>query len=164
MSVAVRQEGKAAGPVSRKTVERSAGRMLEALGLSDAELSVLLCDDTVIRRLNRTYRGKDRVTDVLSFSMAEGEPVIGPVLLLGDIVISLPTAARQAKTKGKKVIDEVIMLLAHGLLHLLGFDHRDRLERRGMEFCCDILLNAATKPKRPRTPRKARRSRFREKF
>jgi probable rRNA maturation factor len=161
MSVKVCQEGEVAGWVSRRAVERYAGRMLEALGLSAAELSVLLCDAAVMRRLNRKYRGKDRAADVLSFSMAEGEAVSGPALLLGDVVISLPTAARQAEAKGGKVVDEVKMLLAHGLLHLLGFDHRNRLERSGMDFCCNILMGAATRRTSPRTSPKARRSRSR---
>lgn len=83
--------------------------------LSDPEISVVLCDDPFIRDLNRDYRGKDKPTDVLSF--AQDDPSI-----LGDIVISLPTAARQAQAAGWPLESEIALLGVHGLLHLLGFD------------------------------------------
>src|SRR5437764_190517 len=111
--------------VRASTVQRLAQRMLAALALEHAELSILLCDDATMRVLNRRYRGLDRSTDVLAFAIAEGEslPRAGPVLL-GDIVISLPTAARQARAAGKDLLGELTHLLAHGLLHLLGCDHQ----------------------------------------
>ena len=70
--------------------------MLEALKLRDAELSILLCDDRTIHALNRTYRRKNKPTDVLAFALREGKPVPGGKAL-GDVVISLDTAARQAE-------------------------------------------------------------------
>lgn len=122
-----------------------AARMLQALGLANAELSILLCDDRVMRALNRTHRGRDRSTDVLAFAMAEGMPVPRAVhAVLGDIVISRPTAARQARTAGRDPLAEATMLLAHGLLHLLGFDHRTRAEERRMRALTDLLVAAAT--------------------
>ena len=81
----------------------------------DPEVSILLCDDAFIQSLNAEYRGKDRPTDVLSF--AQDDPH-----LLGDIVISLPTAARQASASGWTLENEVALLGVHGLLHLLGHD------------------------------------------
>lgn len=76
-----------------------------------------------MRSLNRRYRGKDETTDVLSFSLREGRfPQIQPDVL-GDIVISLPAAARQASEAGHTVTREIDQLLIHGLLHLLGYDH-----------------------------------------
>ncbi len=75
----------------------------------------MLCDDSFIQSLNAEYRGRDRPTDVLSF--AQDDPH-----LLGDIVISLPTAARQAQVAGWTVENEVALLGVHGLLHLLGYD------------------------------------------
>jgi probable rRNA maturation factor len=69
-----------------------------------------------MRALNRRYRGVDRTTDVLSFSML-------PPVVLGDVVISAPTALAQAKARGRGLEDELITLLAHGVLHLAGYDH-----------------------------------------
>lgn len=89
----------------------------EAVGdsLDTVEISVVLCDDPFIQALNRQHRGKDAPTDVLSF--AQDDP-----FLLGDIVISLPTAARQAKAAGWSLEQELALLGIHGLLHLLGYD------------------------------------------
>ena len=82
---------------------------------NDPEISVVLCDDSFIQDLNRGYRGKDKPTDVLSF--AQDDPNI-----LGDIVISLPTAARQAEAARWPLESEIALLGVHGLLHLLGYD------------------------------------------
>lgn len=76
-----------------------------------------------MRTLNRRYRGIDRPTDVLSFSLAEGKALAAPVRLLGDIVISVPVAARQAKREGHTLEREIERLLVHGILHLAGYDH-----------------------------------------
>ncbi|MFH0803220.1 MAG: rRNA maturation RNase YbeY [bacterium] len=89
------------------------------------ELSLFFCDDETIRRLNREYRGKDVATDVLSFSQREGdlppEPLDGTIVL-GDIVISVPFARRQAERLGRDLEEELIFLSLHGLLHLLGYE------------------------------------------
>jgi probable rRNA maturation factor len=92
------------------------------LDSTGADLSVVLTSDDQIRELNREWRGKDRATDVLSFSQIEGE---GPAArrVLGDVVISLDTAARQAAELGHDLEHEVSRLLVHGVLHLLGYDH-----------------------------------------
>ena len=76
-----------------------------------------------MRSLNRRYRGKDRTTDVLSFSLREGMFSHIQPTVLGDIVISLPAAARQAAEAGHPLLREIERLLVHGLLHLLGYDH-----------------------------------------
>ncbi|KAK6140898.1 hypothetical protein DH2020_025360 [Rehmannia glutinosa] len=86
------------------------------------ELSVLLCNDEFIRKLNKEWRGEDHATDVLSMSQHIPELKL-PILMLGDIVISVETAARQAEERGHTLIDEIRILVVHGLLHLLGFDH-----------------------------------------
>jgi probable rRNA maturation factor len=118
--------------------------MLAALGLSGAELSVLLCDDATIRGLNRRYRRRDAPTDVLAFGFEADEPRgRGAERLLGDVVISLDTAARQARRGRRPMLVEVTTLLAHGLLHLLGFDHRDRAGARRMAARTDVLVSAA---------------------
>jgi probable rRNA maturation factor len=116
--------------------------MLEALGLPDAELSILLCDDATIRGLNHRYRKKNKATDVLAFAMQEGpEPTPNPSVL-GDVVISLPTAARQAAQHDRPIIQEVTFLLAHGLLHLVGYEHQNDAEEREMNAKTGELLAA----------------------
>ncbi|KAK4490982.1 hypothetical protein RD792_001703 [Penstemon davidsonii] len=86
------------------------------------ELSLLLCNDVFIRKLNKEWRDEDHATDVLSMSQHIPELKL-PILMLGDIVISVETAARQAEERGHSLIDEIRVLVVHGLLHLLGFDH-----------------------------------------
>nr|CAD1833970.1 unnamed protein product [Ananas comosus var. bracteatus] len=86
------------------------------------ELSVLLCNDIFIQNLNKDWRGEDHATDVLSMSQHIPDLDL-PILMLGDIVISVETATRQAEERGHMLLDEVRILMVHGLLHLLGFDH-----------------------------------------
>ncbi len=121
--------------------------MLRALSMPKAELSILLCDDRTIRALNRDYRDIDRPTDVLAFPQSEGEDADAPAIL-GDVVISLPTARRQAIKAKRTIVAEVTMLLAHGLLHLLGYDHRNRSEERIMKARTDALCAAAKSPRK----------------
>lgn len=83
--------------------------------LDDPEISIVLCDDAFIQSLNGQYRGQEKPTDVLSFAQEDPH-------LLGDIVISLPMAARQAQAAGWSLESEVALLGVHGLLHLLGYD------------------------------------------
>ncbi|PON67865.1 HAD-like domain containing protein [Parasponia andersonii] len=91
-------------------------------GFESVELSVLLCNDEFIRKLNKEWRDEDHATDVLS--MSQHIPDLNlPILMLGDIVISVETAARQAEERGHTLLDEIRILMVHGLLHLLGFDH-----------------------------------------
>ena len=107
--------------------------MLRALGRDEAELSVVLTDDEIIQRRNRDYRQKDRPTDVLSFAMSEGEFGAIDPNMLGDVVISVPTAQRQANERHHELLDEITFLLAHGLLHLLGYDHETDEEQAVMD-------------------------------
>ena len=132
MAVTVAVRGvRAAGLAA--SLGRSARRLLAGLALDGAELSVLLVSDPEMQRLNRDWRGKDRATDVLAF--AQGEGVGGaPAGLLGDVVISVDTARRQARTGRRPLGREAERLLVHGLLHLLGYDHeRSAREARRME-------------------------------
>ncbi|MFW2388877.1 MAG: rRNA maturation RNase YbeY [Polyangiales bacterium] len=119
-----------------------ADAMLEFLGRSEAELSILLCDDDTIQDLNREYRHKDKATDVLAFPMQEGPGPRSRQEILGDVVISLPTAARQAKEHDRPIIEEVTFLLAHGLLHLLGYDHANVRDERKMTVRTEELMAA----------------------
>ncbi|MCB9732483.1 MAG: rRNA maturation RNase YbeY [Deltaproteobacteria bacterium] len=130
--------------------------LLVAEGLEDRELSLVLTDDENIRELNSEWRGEDKPTDVLSFPMDEGEEVVGPeegLAPLGDIVISVETAAIEA---GKTELDldgMAVFLLVHGFCHLLGHDHGEPEEAAAMREAEDRLL-AAVAPglKRPPTP------------
>jgi len=100
-------------------------RALEAENAGAAELGVVVTDDDTVRRLNREYAGDDHATDVLSFSLREGEDFVNPdgVDRLGEVIIAHPTAVRQAVEAGHPVHDELAHLLVHGILHLLGYDH-----------------------------------------
>ena len=122
--------------------------MLRALELEDAELSILLCDDATIRSLNRRYRNRNQSTDVLAFAMREGPGGDTASGLLGDVVISLPTARRQAGRHDRPIVDEVTMLLAHGLLHLIGYDHQADAEEAEMEAQTQALLDAVDAARR----------------
>ena len=129
-------------------VRRYAQRMLRALTLEAAELSLLVCDDRIMRRINREHRAIDKPTDVLAFAMGEGMPMIhvGAHAPLGDIVIAWPTAQRQAREHGWSAEREVCLLTAHGLLHLLGFDHATRKTERRMMARTHLLMSAALPP------------------
>jgi probable rRNA maturation factor len=89
----------------------------------NVELSLLFTDDVEIHRLNKQYRKRNMPTDVLSFAPHEAGQFVCPQNILGDIVISVTTAKRQAKELGVSLRDEILRLLIHGILHLLGYDH-----------------------------------------
>lgn len=147
MLVHVTVERAAGRRVGAVEIERRARAMLRALGLARAELSIVLTGDLQIRKLNRTFRKTDKKTDVLSFAMREGAGGDVAGELLGDVVISVPTAARQAKARAGRVLDEVTLLLAHGLLHLLGWDHDTVARDRAMTAEVGRLCAAATRPR-----------------
>ncbi|CAA7061753.1 unnamed protein product [Microthlaspi erraticum] len=111
-------------------------------GYETVELSVMLCNDEFICKLNKEWRGEDHATDVLSMSQHVPELKL-PVLMMGDIVISVETAARQAAERGHTLLDEIRILVIHGLLHLLGFDHEisDEAEKE-MEEEEELLLKS----------------------
>lgn len=123
--------------VDARALKSTAKALLAATGTPDASLSLTLVDDVAMRELNRMHRGKDRPTDVLSFPMEEpsahdGESD-GPEVLLGDVVISIDTARRQADEYDAPLQRELYRLLIHGLLHVLGHDHEEPEERVEME-------------------------------
>jgi probable rRNA maturation factor len=143
--------------VSRAVLRRWAERMLVDLDLSEAELSVAVTDDDEIRELNRVFRHRDKATDVLAFAMREGHQMGGAASptterrtkkrvreLLGDVVVSVETARRQAKEHRRTLDEEMRMLLAHGLLHLVGYDHQTDREEAVMNAATDRLCRAAT--------------------
>ncbi|CAN6841799.1 unnamed protein product [Brassica oleracea] len=111
-------------------------------GFETVELSLMLCNDEFICKLNKEWRGEDHPTDVLSMSQHVPELKL-PVLMMGDIVISVETAARQAAERGHSLLDEIRILVIHGMLHLLGFDHEisDEAEKE-MEEEEELLLKS----------------------
>jgi probable rRNA maturation factor len=136
-----------AAGVDTAALERLAARALAAEGVSAPhELSVVLADDALIRELNRTHRDTDAPTDVLSFSQREGPAFAAPegtAPHLGDVVVSLETARRQAAEHGVAYADEVEHLLVHGILHLLGYDHEAAQEEAAMRAREDAILSGA---------------------
>ena len=121
-----RQRRRRTSPARLRRVLRGAAAILRVRG----EVAVVLAGDGLLRRLNRDYRGKDRPTDVLSFPGDGGESG------LGDVVISVATAERNARGLGRTLQQELDVLALHGFLHVLGYDHEtddgsmDRLEAR----------------------------------
>ena len=126
--VTVEVFGKLPSGVSVQSLKKLAEIGQKVIGSRDRTgLSVSIVSDAAIRRLNRQYRGLDKVTDVLSFGYGEARDFFGPAdgqrADLGDIVISGPQVRRQAVAIGRPVDQEFSLLFVHGLLHLLGFDH-----------------------------------------
>ena len=107
-----------------------------------AEVDILFVDNEAIQTMNRTYRNKDAVTDVLSFPMYEADEYIEDEeeILFGDIVISLERAQEQAEEYGHSLEREVMYLLVHGLLHLAGYDHMEEADKQQMRQQEERLL------------------------
>jgi rRNA maturation RNase YbeY len=118
--------------VDVERLRRRARSVLSAIGQARSELSVALVDDEQIARLNAQWRDKPTPTDVLSFSMVEGDFADHRAGMLGDVVISVETAAAQAAALHRGLDDRVARLLIHGVLHLIGYDHEDDEEAREM--------------------------------
>ena len=129
-------------PLLRKIIEFVGQRH----GLAaEAEVSLLLVDDEQMHQMNLQYRGVDQTTDVLSFPMMETSDGHAPQdpsegLLLGDIVVSLPAAGRQAEDFGHSLRRELAFLVVHGMLHLLGFDHCTEQDRQLMRLEEEAIL------------------------
>jgi probable rRNA maturation factor len=98
-----------------------------------AELSIVLADDALVRGLNNQWRGVDKPTNVLSFPALAAAAAPGAPLLLGDVVLAFETVASEASEQHKPLGDHLAHLVAHGVLHLLGFDHQAAADARRME-------------------------------
>ncbi|PYU79012.1 MAG: rRNA maturation RNase YbeY [Acidobacteria bacterium] len=131
--------------LARRPLESFLRRVKSELGLQGAGLTVRLVSDAEIARMNETFRKKNGPTDVLSFPtlarrwpvrLRRGSKLVKPGKYLGDIAISPATAQRYAKKYGRKLSSELQVLILHGVLHLLGYDHEtdrgkmDRIERK----------------------------------
>jgi rRNA maturation RNase YbeY len=136
---------------------RLARAILANMGEASAELGILFVGDQRMRGLNRRYRGKDRTTDVLAFAMREavmpyalrqvqGRPLRRTSDILGDVVIAVPTAVRQAKQGRRSLNGELSVLLIHGILHLCGYDHeRGEKEARRMHRRERMILRSLSR-------------------
>ena len=124
--------GLAAARFDRALLARRARRALRDVAPRGAELSLALVDDTAMAALNERHRGKSGPTDVLSFSLLEGAHSAYRGALLGDVVIDVEQAARQARRARRTLDDELARLTIHGVLHLLGHDHEQDGEARAM--------------------------------
>ena len=121
-------------------LHKVAETLLRALKQGRAELSIALVGDREMRPLNRRYRKKKKTTDVLSF-FVEDQPMFG-AKILGDVVISVEQARRQAKARGKTLKSEMAALLIHGILHLLGYDHEKSPRQAKIMFAYERKLYA----------------------
>ncbi len=121
-------------------LRKIAAALLVELKQHRAELSIALVGDKEMRPLNAKYRKKNKITDVLSFFIAE-QPQSGAVLL-GDVVISVEQARRQAQERNKTLKSEMVTLLIHGILHLLGYDHERSPRQAKIMFALERKLHA----------------------
>ena len=131
--------------IAKRSLRKVAQTILSASGCPDAELSLVIVNDRQIRVINRDYLQRDKPTNVISFAMQEGEGAGISPLLLGDVVISAETAARDAAEAGTTFAGELYFLLLHGILHLLGYDHErgsaaeaERMEARERELFAEL--------------------------
>jgi probable rRNA maturation factor len=132
--------------ISSRQVKKIAESMLRHLNIEGAELSILLTDDSTIARLNRDHRGKNAPTDVLAFPQMDPDDEQLNTLddgALGDVVISLDRALMQAEQRRHELMTELRELLAHGLLHLLGYDHETDAEEAEMNGLAAKLIAAS---------------------
>ena len=129
-----------AGEVDEAQLQQAVQFVAEAEGLAGpAEMSLVLTDDERMQELNRSYSNVDATTDVLSFAASDdagagfvAAPAIDEPRFLGDVIISLPQAGRQAVERGHSLAAELCLLVVHGTLHLLGHDHAEPEERARM--------------------------------
>lgn len=119
--------------ISETWLQRSLALILRATTVKKIDLDLTLVGDRAIRSLNRQFRKKDKTTDVLSFPLHEKKIARRGGVFLGDVVISLPVTRRQAKEHGVSFEKELLFLLIHGVLHLLGYDH-EKTEREAREM------------------------------
>jgi probable rRNA maturation factor len=147
VSLHVDAEARVLAPALVAQLRRQLDRMVRAAGLTEGralDAAFRLTTDAVIHELNRGYRKKDKPTDVLAFAQREGPPGATDLTTLGDVVISVETARRQAKKKGPQgLFTEIRFLASHGLCHLLGYDHNTDAEEATMNARMASLLNEA---------------------
>jgi probable rRNA maturation factor len=127
--------------MSPMKIKRTAQAILNALDCPDGELSILLVDNQQIETLNRDYLNREGPTNVIAFPMREGQFANLNPHLLGDVVISVETAHKEAEESKISLENRFRQLLAHGILHLLGYNHVETEEAQRMETKTNELLN-----------------------
>jgi probable rRNA maturation factor len=147
-----RQDQLALPPGIEDAIKQISSLALKDYGLPDAaEISVVFCDNNIIQELNRQWREIDAVTDVLSFPLLDDLNALREMpadeMLLGDIIICMERAALQAEDYGHSLRRELLYLFTHGLLHLLGLDHRDERESSEMRQREEELLAKVGAPR-----------------
>ena len=133
--------------ISPKKIKQTVRVILNALDFPDGEISILIVDDLQIEKLNRQYLNRTGPTNVIAFAMREGEFAEVSPQLLGDVVISADTAAKEAQNCGMSTERRFYELMVHGILHLFGYDHEDsaaearRMEKKSRELLQGIITN-----------------------
>jgi probable rRNA maturation factor len=127
--------------INRHLLSKAISTTLDILKKPEMEITLRLIDDEEMTVLNQTFRGEDKTTDVLSFNQDILNPETGQTYL-GDILISVPTAARQTANQGHSLDLECAFLAVHGTLHLLGYDHDDARGKAEMWALQDKIFNA----------------------
>jgi probable rRNA maturation factor len=117
--------------LNRYEVQSVANKILNELDKTGCEISLYFVGDARMRETNFSFRGCDKVTDVLSFTSNEVNPENG-FLILGDIIISVPVALSQAEERQKPLTREINLLMIHGILHIIGYDHEDKNKKKKM--------------------------------
>ncbi|MCJ7508119.1 MAG: rRNA maturation RNase YbeY [candidate division Zixibacteria bacterium] len=131
----------------KKKIASLAKRILSA-HRSNLDLDIILVKDQFIRQLNKNFRRKDKVTDVLSFGMREGEKIGLELNYLGDVYVCLDQARRQAKEYKIPFAEEVYRLITHGILHLLGYEHKTKEQTKGMKKKEELFIAQVKNMKR----------------
>jgi probable rRNA maturation factor len=117
-------------------------KIFAVLGFETQEISITFASDKFVRKLNKQFRGIDQPTDVLAFAMGEGKWAEIQPQIMGDVVISVDTASRQAREMGHDLNQELSILLVHGILHLSGYDHMQKEDAQKMKAMEKAILKA----------------------
>lgn len=129
--------------INRQLLTEAIAKTLDVLNKPEMDITLRMIDDDEMKMLNQTFRGEDMTTDVLSFNQDVLDPETGR-LYLGDILISIPTAKKQAANQGHSLDQECAFLAIHGTLHLLGYDHYEPEEKVEMWTLQDKIFAVIT--------------------
>jgi probable rRNA maturation factor len=144
MEVLIKNQQKIA-KIHRRRIREIIKNIIQYLKVDEkTEISILFTDDKFIKSLNKKYRGINKSTDVLTFNLEEGDlkfPELDENNLLGDIIISVETAQRQANNLNHNLENELMILLIHGLLHLIGYDHEEDRDNKIMQVKENEILD-----------------------
>ncbi len=140
------------GYVYPKVLPKVIDKALEVEKVSNAVFTIIFVSEEKIREINKEYRGKDSVTDVISFAFEDsGKLPINDIRILGDIFICIPRMLEQAKEYSSSNVREICFLAVHGLLHLLGYDHMESKDEEIMIAKQELILNEFTETRWERT-------------